>query len=515
MVQKVDSVVIVGAGASGWLTALALNTYCPFLKTRLIRPRRGVGIGVGESTQPDFVDLLRAARIDLRAFYESCEATMKCGIFYRDWNELGKHYWHPFADLSPGPPFSPSNLSANYTAAHHYQQMILRRRGSHTKYYQSVHTSYETCVKNKQVAPESAVTFHVDALKITEFLERHLTEIEVIEADDLDVKVEDGRIARIVLDGSSTISADLYVDCTGFARAIHKHVATPDILPYEANVNRAVAAQMPYVDIEKEVTPYTSAHAHEHGWTWSIPLKSRIGSGYVYHGDFCAADQAEKNLREYWGEERMRDITVRHISFDSASIRNPWVENVVAIGLSAGFIEPLEAAGLNWTITSGQELCQSIVARYYDKDTSEKYNFNVLGYVYDVQDFIDAHYKLSGRRDTEFWKHHTSREYPDRLEHRLALYAAEMPTNRNRIKAAPWAFNELSWLDILNGYDFKYAKLDIDPRVMEAIEVRMREMATVERRGIPPLQCSPQPYAQGPQILLEQQAGQMHRMSNG
>ncbi|MGD8340791.1 MAG: tryptophan 7-halogenase, partial [Gammaproteobacteria bacterium] len=155
MGQKLQSVAIVGAGSAGWLTALAFQTYCPFLKVQLIRPSRGGAIGVGESTQPDLPELLRAARIDLKAFYEACDATMKCGIYYRDWNEVGKHYWHPFTDLSLGENFGPENLSANYTLAHHYQQMILRRRGSHAQYYKSVHTSYNTCVKNRLVAPES------------------------------------------------------------------------------------------------------------------------------------------------------------------------------------------------------------------------------------------------------------------------------------------------------------------------------------------------------------------------
>lgn len=514
IVQTVDSVAIVGAGSAGWLTALALDTYCPFLKTRLIRPSRGGAIGVGESTQPDFVELLQAARIDLRAFYQACDATMKCGIFYTDWNEVGKHYWHPFSDVSLGEQFGPANLSATYTIAHHYQQMILRRRGSHERYYKSVHTSYDTCVKNRQVAPESATAFHVDAHKITEFLENHLTNVEVIEADDLDVQVEDGRIARIVLDGSRTIDADLYVDCSGFARAVHKRIAEPDVLPYEANVNRAVAGQVPYLDAGKEIRPYTGAHAHEHGWTWSIPLRSRIGGGYVYHGDFCTADQAEQNFREHWGAERMQDVEVRHISFDSASLRNPWVRNVVAIGLSAGFIEPLEATGLNWTVTSGQLLCQSLAARYYDEDTSAKYNYNILGYVYDVQDFIDAHYKLSGRRDTEFWKYQSSREYPERLNHRLSLYATEMPTNRNRIKATPWAFSELSWIDILNGYNFKYEKLEIDQGLIGTADALLREIASKERRGIPPLECLPEPYGHGPQILLEQRPEQAHRTAS-
>lgn len=501
--QAVNSVTIVGAGSAGWLTALALHTHCGFLKIRLIRPRGGSPIGVGESTQSDLILLLQAARIDLPAFYKACNATMKCGIFYTDWNEVGKHYWHPFSDLDLGTSVSPSSF---YSVAHHYQQMILRAgKYRHTQYYKSVHTSYETCVRKNQVAPESAVAFHVDAHEITRYLERHLVGVEVLEADKLDVKVADGRVDCIVLDGSRTVQSDLYIDCSGFARAIHKHVATPDIVHYEANVNRAVAAQVPYAEIEKELTPYTGAHAHKHGWTWSIPLQSRIGSGYVYHGDFCSAEQAETDFRRHWGMERMKDVEVKHINFDSATLRNPWVENVVAIGLSAGFVEPLEATGLNWTITSGQTLYESIAARYYEQDTSEKYNFNMLGYVYDVHDFIDAHYKLSARRDSEFWKYQTSRAYPERLEHRLALYAKEMPSDANRLKTTPWAFHELSWIDILNGYNFRYAQLDVGPMQMQAAEEQLREIASKPRNGIRPLECTPLPASSrgtGAQVLV-------------
>src|SRR5690606_11868387 len=192
------------------------------------------------------------------------------------------------------------------------------------------------------------------------------------------VRSADGRISEIVLDGRS-VSADLYIDCTGFSRALFKHVATPEILRYEPNVNRAVAAQVPYLDPSAEVTPYTKAHAHEFGWTWSIPLQTRMGSGYVYHADFCSPDEAERNFRAYWGEERMRDVEVAHIDFDRPTLRNPWEKNVVAVGLAAGFVEPLEATGLNWTITSAYVLCQSITPRYYDQDTSARYNALMRG----------------------------------------------------------------------------------------------------------------------------------------
>lgn len=473
------SVAIVGAGSAGWLTALVLSTYCPALRIKLIRPRAGSPIGVGESTQGDFLRLLRAARVDVQAFSTACDATPKCGIYYANWNKLGGHYWHPFSNLA---------LTGSYTAAHHYQQMILEdpARFSHAGYYRAVHTSYETCVEHKRVAPEAAAALHVDALKLARYLEGYLAQVEVLEADNIDVLTADGSVAGIVLDHSNTVSADLYVDCTGFARAVLNRVATPAMLPYEANVNRVVAAQIPFRDIDEELAPYTRAHAHEHGWTWSIPLQSRIGSGYVYHGDFCSKDEAEASFRAYWGVERMRDVAVRHISFDSSTLRHPWMKNVVAIGLSAGFVEPLEATGLSWTITSAELLSQSIAARYYDADTSAKYNANMLGYVYDVQDFLDAHYKLSVRRDSEFWRYQTSRRYPERFELRLALYAAEMPNDANRLKTSPWAFNEVSWLDILNGYEFEYRKLNVHPLQRVRAEKALDELAAARKRGFDP-----------------------------
>lgn len=485
MFQPVNSVVIVGAGSAGWLTALVLVAYCPGIKIRLVRPRANNPIGVGESTQPDLPQRVQAAGIDLADFCVATDATIKCGIFYRDWNVLGDHYWHPFTPMAD---------SGAYTAAHHYQQLILEnpQQYKHEDYYARVHTSYETCVRRNLIAPEAATALHVDAAKLALYLERHLTRVEVIQSDRIEPIVADGRIAGITLDDGNKITADLYVDCTGFAHAVHGKVsAQPTPLHYEANVNRAVAGNVPYLDRKTEMHPYTRAHAHEHGWTWSIPLRSRIGSGYVYHGDFCSPDQAEKNFRAYWGEERMRDVTVRHIAFDSNTLREPWVGNVVAIGLSAGFVEPLEATGLNWTISCADLLSRCIGARWFDDDMREKYNALMLGYIHDVQDFVDAHYLLSARRDTEFWRFQTSRKYPERLMHRLAVYSAEMPTASNRVKTFAWAFNEVSWLDILNGYQFKYAKVAVGAEQRARAVQALEQIAQAKRQAVDPQDFRP------------------------
>jgi tryptophan 7-halogenase len=480
MGQSIASIIIVGGGSAGWLSALVLSTYCPFANIKLIRPRSNKPIGVGESTQPDLPQRLAAAGINVDAFYRACDATMKCGIFYRDWNVVGDHYWHPFTDIAD---------SSSYTAAHHYQQLILEdpARYSHAGYYAAVHTSYATCVRRTLVAPEAATALHIDAAKAAQFLEKALTTVELIESDTIDALTEGRRISGIRLGAGKTVSADLYVDCTGFARALSGKVApSPKILPWETAVNRAATADVPYVGIATDYHAYTKVHAHEHGWTWSIPLQERIGTGYVYHGDFCSPEQAERNLRAYWGEERMRDVKVRHISFANDILREPWVENVVAIGLSAGFIEPLEATGLNWTISCADLLSRFICARYVDEDMRFKYNALMTGYIHDVQDFVDVHYKLSARRDSEFWRYQTSRAYPERLEHRLAMYEAEMPNARNRVKSFAWAFNEVSWLDILNGYNFKYRRLQATAEERRQAELALGKIATSPRKALDP-----------------------------
>jgi hypothetical protein len=129
--------------------------------------------------------------------------------------------------------------------------------------------------------------------------------------------------------------------------------------------------------------------------------------------------------------------------------------------------------------------------QYFDDDARTKYNALMLGYIHDVQDFVDAHYLLSARRDSEFWRYQTSRRYPDRLMHRLALYAAEMPNQRNRVKTFAWAFNEVSWLDILNGYGFKYARVAVTIEERARAEQALRQIAAAPRPGVDPRNFTP------------------------
>lgn len=477
--NKVDSVTILGGGTAGWITALSLYVQCPQLAISLIQPKSFKTIGVGESTQPDLIVLLKQAQIDITEFMIECDATVKCGIYYEDWYEVGSHFWHPFSDMGM--------QKSNYTLAHHYQQMILREpeKYTHEDYYDAVHPSYDVCVRHKKVDNKSGAALHVDADKVHRFLRKKLTSITVFEPDTIEVVSEDSEEIRFIVCDGQKIGADLFIDCTGFNRVLMQHLNNVDDSCkefYHENVESAIFARIPYQDKETEMLPYTKAHAQKHGWIWTIPLFSRIGSGYVYTKNACTQEEAEKEFREYWGVERMKDVPLTHIEFKSDSLKCPWKNNVVAIGLSSGFVEPLEATGINWIVTAANNLSCLLARKYYDQNVISLYNSGMHNYVADVQDFIDVHYKLTNRRDSYLWEWHSMRGHNPRLHQKLHVYQKEMPARWNRPTGGmPWAFNEVSWIDILNGYKFKFDEQQIDEAITNKLKKEMNRIRSLKK----------------------------------
>ena len=466
-IHTIQKIVIVGGGTAGWITALSL-IHNPFLEITIVQPLNGNSIGVGESTQPDFMRLLADSNIAISEVLTACDATFKCGIYYEDWNKVGSNYWHPFSAMAH---------SGTYTPAHHYQQLMISdpEKYTHEKYYEVVHPSYDVCVKNNLLDIEACKALHIDADKLHRFLREKLkNKVTVVEPSTIEVFTEDEFIEFIVCDNSIKLEADLFVDCTGFSNLLGKQIGNTEVEYYHENVETAIFARIPYIDKEKEMLPYTKAHAQQHGWIWTIPLASRIGSGYVYTKNSCTPEEAEQQFREYWGVDRMKDIQLKHIPFKSDALKTPWKNNVVAIGLSGGFVEPLEATGINWIVTAAQYLTKLVGNGYFDQNTISIYNNGLANYVHDVQDFVDVHYKLSARRDSKLWQYHTFRKHHPRLETRLEIYKKQMPSKWNRFSDIPWAFNEVSWIDILNGYEFKYEKVNVAEAVVSGVEKEMR-----------------------------------------
>lgn len=450
----IKNICVFGTGSAGWITALNLSDSFPDILITVLNPLKTGNIGVGESTQPNITNLMKRVGLDYDDFLQSTDSTLKHGIYYKNWYKKNTEYWHPFTDLTE---------SSYYTSAHYYQQLIMHYpdQHSHEDYYSNVHESYDLCVKGKKASIDMPWAIHMDANLMGQYFKRHLinlSNVRVIDYNDYTVEVNENKINSITCDGQK-IEADLFIDCTGFKKALLSKINDCKTDNYQGNVNTALFGRMYYEDVEdKSRAPYTLVDAHANGWAWTIPLQSKMGTGWVYNSDFCDEETARENFSKYWNGKL--DISnVNTIKFTSDSLIKPWVSNVVAIGLSAGFVEPLEATSIAWFIYGSDLLGSSLHSRYYDDNIIERYNYMMRSYIEDVQDFVDVHYVLSARDDSEFWKYQNNKPVHPRLNQKLNVYRDQMPSKNTRETTnQPWAFNDVSWIDILNGYNFKYNK---------------------------------------------------------
>jgi tryptophan halogenase len=443
----VNKICIFGAGTAGWLTALALRTNLPEVKITLINPLNFKNIGVGESTQPNLINLLLKAKIDIFDFLERVDGTLKHGIYYRDWNEKGVDYWHAFSEVSN---------TRYHTRAHEYHKLnhLFPDKYPLKDYYKAVHDSYTLCVENGLSSTAIPYAYHVDANRVAEYVRTHMVNLmKVVDMEDYVIEHSDGKIDRIICNGDKVVEADLFIDCSGFNRVLIGKTNNLQFDGYEGNVNSALFGRIE--DDDKSRFGYTRAWAADAGWIWTVPLRSRMGTGYAYNDKFSTEEDAKKYLLDFW-KGRLKEENIRKLSFSSNSLKNPWNSNVVAIGLSAGFIEPLEATAISVIVNASEQLGVLLKDRFYDSDVLNSYNSAQVAMNKDIQDFIDVHYLLSARRDTAFWQYQSTREIPPRLKAKLELYRKYMPNKNNRNAGQPMAFGDVSWIDILTGYNFQF-----------------------------------------------------------
>lgn len=471
----VNNVVVIGGGTAGWLTALSIAVHKPNYNIYLIQDPNSMPIGVGESTQPNLTHLIcnkKNIYFDPKEFMSACSGTNKCGIYYTDWHKIGEDYWHPF---SYGDPYIFDAWGAE--PEQYYQKKIVEKphEYSHKKYYEDIHPSYNICIKNKLCDVRSAAAWHIDAIKMVQFLQEKLKhKVTIIEPNKIEFFVDDDypdKIYHVECDGS-TVKGDIYFDCTGFSRAVMKSVSDCEMIEYHENVDSAFFGKVNYINANEECVAYTHAHAFEHGWMWTIPLQDRMGVGCVFTKNTISKEDCKKMFIDYW-DGRIDENEIQNVDFQCGALKKCWVGNVITAGLSSGFIEPLEATSISWCLESVNTFLRLLATDYYDETEIDFYNSTMLNYVNDIFDFIDVHYKLSKRTDSEFWKYHSSRRHNDRLENKLLKFKKETPNKNNKNQDCLWAFNHTSWIDILNGYEFQYDKQpDLENDVNDMILTR-------------------------------------------
>tara|TARA_B100001059_G_C17839457_1_gene591008 strand:+ start:6661 stop:8268 length:1608 start_codon:yes stop_codon:yes gene_type:complete len=407
--SREKKVLVLGGGSSGWTTAAYLNAALnnggqKNVDITLVESPDVGTIGVGEATIPNINHVLSVIGIDEIDFLKAVDGTFKQSIRFVNWlHEKPHFYHHPFSRYGQsraddaGRRWLMSDRSVpfiNTIAA----QPIFCEMGLSPKPFERV---------NLGVALGYA--FHMDATKFAALLTKHSTDRGVGHVLEHVVGTEmrnNGEIDSVITASGRRLEADLYVDCTGFAAALmEKKLGVPWVDCSEWLIcDRAITINVPYEKYYPgKVNPYTTATALSSGWVWDIPLQTRRALGYVHSSAHISVDQAEAEMRDMEGPHA-NDLSSRIVNFKVGRRKQQWVANCVSIGLSGGFIEPLESTGLYLSQIAAELLVEHFP--YTDDMAPFAFRFNriMANRFYEILDFVNMHYCLTKRRDSEFWR---------------------------------------------------------------------------------------------------------------
>jgi hypothetical protein len=420
--MKIKKVVIVGGGSAGWMSAATMISQFPDIETTVIETPDVPTVGVGESTIGGINVWTNVVGIDKKDFMKHTDASYKMSIRFTDFYRKGAGSFHyPF-----GLPDTNNNIAElnDWTF-----KKILYPSTPVSDYADSVYPQMALVNQNKIDKNEDwklpnfifdrDTAFHFDATAFAIWLRDKFSKpkgVNHIQALVTDVITNDEGIDHIVLDNGDKIEADLFIDCTGFRSLLLGNAMDEPFNSYEDLLpnNSAWATQVPYTDKETQLTSYTDCHAIDNGWVWDIPLWSRIGKGYVYSDKFVSDDDALNEFKEHLKEKGLYndDLKFKNIKMRVGIHERLWVKNCVAIGLSGGFIEPLESSGLftvhEFLLKLVRQLQRS-KEHYISEWDKDNFNYQCVKQFKGFADFVAMHYSGSHRDDTPYWRHVTKK----------------------------------------------------------------------------------------------------------
>ena len=424
--MKSESIIIVGGGSAGWMSAATLLSQFPNKKITLIESPNIGTVGVGESTLASINNWMQLVGIRDTDFLKHVDGTIKLSIqfenFYR--KDSGKFHY-PF-----GKPFMEGNMA---DLNDWYFKKMLHPETPISDYAECVYPSMAFVSQNKLGKNEAGLipyfnflkdaAYQFDATMFGLWLRDEFCKpkgLTHILSEVKEITQNENGIEFLILDDGEKISGDLFIDCTGFTSLLMgKTLLEPfdsysDIIPN----NSAWATKIPYKDKNRELVTYTNCSAIDNGWVWSIPLWSRMGSGYVYSDEFIMDDDALIEFQEHIGCGD--ELDYKNIKMRIGIHNRLWVKNVVAIGLSAGFIEPLESNGLQLTHDSLFSLVRVLQRENPTQWDRDQYTAICKANVREVAEFISMHYALSQRDDSEYWRYWTNKTVAPELINQLA-----------------------------------------------------------------------------------------------
>tara|TARA_R110001583_G_scaffold40798_1_gene130208 strand:+ start:4419 stop:5948 length:1530 start_codon:yes stop_codon:yes gene_type:complete len=461
MTNQIKNVVIVGGGTAGWMTAsLLAKILGKTLNITLVESDKIGIIGVGEATIPPIVNFNSAIGIDEKTFIKATQGTIKLGIEFTNWNQDGDSYMHAFGSIGKKFPFC--DFHHFWLRAQQLENCVEKNQensgtpGNDTSFW-DYSLNYQAAKKNKFAAfsnipntnlPGLAYAYHFDAGLYAKFLHKHAVGMGVKRIEGMITKVnqqhESGFVESVQLEDGTVITGDLFIDCTGLAALlIEKTLSTGfDDYSHWLPCNRAMA-----IPCERTETtePYTRSTAHKVGWQWRIPLQHRTGNGLVYSSKHMSDDEAKELLLNNLDGKPLDDPKV--ISFQTGRRRKQWNKNVIAIGLSSGFFEPLESTNIHLIQTAAIRLVKFFPHNSINIEEVNEFNRQSKIESEGIRDFIILHYKLNSRDDSEFWRACQRMDVPESLINKIQLFkkTGKVFCNPDDL------FTEIAWQQVMIG----------------------------------------------------------------
>ena len=489
-------IIIVGGGSAGWLTAGIIasrfqstdisaskpkqtcdspsqnemhSDQLAGLKVTVIESPDIPTIGVGEGTWPSMRTTLKSIGISETDFFRECDVSLKQGTRFNGWvNDSTPHYHHPFM-LPAG--FGDINLAEHWLEFSEQvsfadavsSQGIISDKGLSAKQ-----------ISTAEFAFNLNYGYHLDAGKFSNFLRQHCIEkLNVVHISDHVSEVVNkhlGDIEYIVAKHHGQLHGDLFIDCTGFnAHLIDKHYAVP--FKSVSNVlfnDRALAVQMPYHE-NQNAKSSTWSSAQSCGWIWDIGLSSRRGIGYVFSSQHCSDEKALKELKSYlkveFSKPTLNEIEPRTLNFEPGYRSEPWHKNCVAIGLSGGFVEPLEASALVLVETAAKIVANNLSAAFNAMPiVAKQFNTKLNHHWLQIVDFLKLHYVLNQREDQAYWRDHLdSNNIPDSLSEALEVWKYRTPWQQDAPRSDE-LFSSASYQYVLYGMGYKTQQSSVEYR---------------------------------------------------
>ncbi|GLP97634.1 tryptophan halogenase family protein [Paraferrimonas sedimenticola] len=416
MQQGIKKLVIAGGGTAGWMAAAAIAKHLGKVVDITLVESDEIGIvGVGEATIPTMVFFHNLLGIKEHEFVKACQGTYKLGIKFENWRDVGEDYLHAFG------------VTGKDCWACGFQHFWMRGRkmgiaGDFGDY----------CLERKVAEankfahlPDNGLNyaFHIDASLYAKFLrqfaEKHgITRVEG-KIESVQTRPEDGNITSLTLQSGEVLDGDFFIDCTGFRGLLIEqtlHTGYEDWshwLPCDS----ALAVQTKSVS---EPLPYTRSIARESGWQWRIPLQHRVGNGLVYCSKYMSDEQAKAQLLDNIEGETLTEP--RQIKFRTGRRRKQWNKNCLAVGLASGFLEPLESTSIHLIQQNIVRFLRMFPAQGVSQTDINEFNKQAAFDMETIRDFIILHYKVTNRRDSDFWRYCSGMEVPASLAHRIQLF---------------------------------------------------------------------------------------------